>query len=87
MYLCAEWKVDAYQKYVENQWEVDVNDKTQQANQANKPFNAQIQLQDCVKLFATKETLTKDDAWYIFNFFLITNFLSLNFFTSWLVQV
>lgn len=69
MYLCAEWKVEAYQKYVENQWEVDVKDKTQQANQINKSFNAQIQLQDCVKLFATKETLTKDDAWYIFKIF------------------
>ena len=65
MYLCAEWNVEAYQKFVENQWEVDVN-QPQQASQVNRSLNRQIQLQDCVKLFATKETLTKDDAWYVF---------------------
>jgi len=62
-YLCADWSVDAYKKFILGQWaNNEVLHESADPNTPRKPVG--VNLHDCVKLFTTKEQLDKDDAWY-----------------------
>lgn len=67
MYLCADWNLDSYKKYVLDQWKTDEKLHDSANPLAPKKTPVGLQLQDCVKLFTTKEQLDKDDAWYCSN--------------------
>merc|ERR1719427_2526244 len=67
MYLCADWNTNAYKKYVLDQWNTKEKLHESADPLAPKKTPTGLQLQDCMKLFTTKEQLDKDDAWYCSN--------------------
>ncbi len=68
MYLCADWSSEAYKKYVVDQWNSEERlHPSADPNAPRKNPNG-LRLQDCMKLFTTKEQLDKDDAWLVLLF-------------------
>ena len=64
MHIAADWTQKAYLKFMTNQWvSAETVHESADPAAATRKVSQGVQLQDCMKLFTTKEQLDKDDAW------------------------